>query len=434
MRGPLRWLARTKHLPLSDGDWSYSRPVSEDDPEQGWKLHVSATILSAAEIFAQAEPILRRNNALFKVPCRLELLRSLNSGLADFSQSGKFLTVYPRSTDEAVKLARELHRATRGLAGPRIPFDAQYRKGSLVHYRYGAFRRPAGGPSGFIRATGGRRYRDKRAPGRAVPHWLEDPFQKPPAQKSEIGWADQPPTSRHQGESSARERGRLRGSRSFRSARAPGDSQRRATAWRNKLGRERRLCARSARGHRSCANCARQVCPSPRFFGSSPKTVTATWSSRKSRDALCSPQNECIRQDLPGAGPRKSLINWSRSFPECTPPAGPGAIASRRTFLFIAEQCDSSISREHVESIKPGCRRGVRRITPRRRLVENSPDGPEPSKMTTRSASSLSNSCPENSRPPKLIAGSQFTGAPVVRIRCARRSNDCSGRRFHGSV
>ena len=52
---------------------------SEDDPAQGWKLHVSATILSAVEVFVRAEPILRKNDALFKVPCRLELLKALNS-------------------------------------------------------------------------------------------------------------------------------------------------------------------------------------------------------------------------------------------------------------------------------------------------------------------------------------------------------------------
>jgi hypothetical protein len=172
------WLARIRYLPLSDGDWSYSRPLRGDDPAQGWKLHLSATILSAAEVFARAEPILRKNDALFKVPCRLELLKSLNSGLADFSQVGKFLTIYPRSTGEALRLARELHRATRGLPGPRIPFDARYRKGSLVYYRYGAFRRSIDGTPGFIRAPGGKRHRDKRAPGRAVPPWLEDPFRK----------------------------------------------------------------------------------------------------------------------------------------------------------------------------------------------------------------------------------------------------------------
>ena len=185
MRRPLQhWLARIKQLPLSEGDWSYSRPVREDDPAQGWKLHVSATILSAAEVFARAEPILRESDVLFKVPCRLELLRSLNSGLADFSQIGKFLTIYPRSTEEALRLARKLHRATRGLPGPRIPFDARYRKGSLVYYRYGALRRSVDGRTRFIRVPGGRRYRDKRAPGRAVPDWLEDPFQKSGATNS----------------------------------------------------------------------------------------------------------------------------------------------------------------------------------------------------------------------------------------------------------
>ena len=169
---------------MSDGDWAYSRSGRRDDPAQGWKLHVSATIRSAAEVFARTEPILRGNDAFFKVPCRLELLRSLNSGLGDFSQIGKFLTVYPRSIDEALRLARELHRTTRGLPGPRIPFDAQYRKGSLVYYRYGAFRRPVGARAGFILDPKGKHYRDKRAPGRAVPRWIQDPFQKTPPKSS----------------------------------------------------------------------------------------------------------------------------------------------------------------------------------------------------------------------------------------------------------
>ncbi|MEY2528450.1 MAG: hypothetical protein QOJ05_540 [Verrucomicrobiota bacterium] len=179
MREPSqRWRALIRHLPLSDGNWAYSRRGRRDDPTQGWKLHVAATILSAEEVFVRSEPILRAKDALFKVPCRLELLRSLNSGLGDFSQIGKFLTVYPQSTDEALKLARELHRATRGLPGPRIPFDARYRRGSLVYYRYGAFRSPSEDMAGFIRGPKGKRYRDKRASGRAVPRWMQDPFKK----------------------------------------------------------------------------------------------------------------------------------------------------------------------------------------------------------------------------------------------------------------
>jgi hypothetical protein len=168
-----------RKLPLTDGFWRYSRRSRRDEPRQGWKIHVSATILSAAEVFSRVRPILRKYDVLFKVPARPELLTSLNAGLSAFSQVGKFLTVYPRSTIEAKTLARELHLATRGLPGPRIPFDVRYRRNSLVHYRYGSFRRSAKNSGGVIRLPSGNSRPDKRGPGQAVPAWLNDPFQKP---------------------------------------------------------------------------------------------------------------------------------------------------------------------------------------------------------------------------------------------------------------
>jgi serine/threonine protein kinase len=139
---------------------------------------VSATVLSAAEVLSRVVPILRRSDAFFKVPARPELLAALNAGLADFSQVGKFVTVYPRSTVEATRLARDLHLATRGLAGPRVPFDAEYRPGSLVHYRYGAFRRRARSRTGLIRDPDGKWRADRRGPGLAIPEWIEDPFNR----------------------------------------------------------------------------------------------------------------------------------------------------------------------------------------------------------------------------------------------------------------
>jgi hypothetical protein len=165
-------------LPLVDGHWRYSRPPGQSDPSQGWKIHVSATVLSAAEVLRRVHPILHKCDAFYKVPSRPELLASLNSGLPDFSQVGKFLTVYARSIDEATNLARELHKVTRGLPGPRVPFDAPYRKKSLVYYRYGAFRSWRKSHNGVIRGPRGERIPDVRAPGRAVPSWLEDPFNK----------------------------------------------------------------------------------------------------------------------------------------------------------------------------------------------------------------------------------------------------------------
>jgi hypothetical protein len=171
-------------LPVTDGAWRYSRRPRSDEPSQGWKIHVSATVASAAEVLSRVRPILRKYNAFFKIPARPDLLASLNAGLPEFSQVGKFLTVYPRSTAEATTLARELHLATRGLPGPRIPFDARYRANSLVHYRYGAFRGSRKNRFGSVRDPAGKVRPDKRGPGLAVPDWLENPFQKRPPKSS----------------------------------------------------------------------------------------------------------------------------------------------------------------------------------------------------------------------------------------------------------
>lgn len=176
-----RWRPRLTSLPGRDRFWCYSREPRPDDPPQGWKIHLSATLLSANEVFARVWPVLVRHDAWFKVAAHSDFLAQLNAGLTEFSQVGKFLTVYPRSTHEAVNLARELHTATRGLPGPRIPFDERYRKNGLVYYRYGSFRVVSKDAvaAGFITDPTGKAYRDRRGPGRAVPRWLDDPFKKP---------------------------------------------------------------------------------------------------------------------------------------------------------------------------------------------------------------------------------------------------------------
>jgi hypothetical protein len=132
-------------------------------------------------------PILTERDVLFKVPARLELLGGLNAGVGQFSQVGKFLTVYPTSTDEAIELARALHSITRGLRGPEIPFDVRYRKNSLVYYRYGVFRRPRKRPAGagVVFDTAGHRHLDRREAGHAIPRWLKDPFRESGADRKE---------------------------------------------------------------------------------------------------------------------------------------------------------------------------------------------------------------------------------------------------------
>jgi hypothetical protein len=173
-----RWRLQAQSLPFVIGNWRYSRRLYPDDPIQGWKIHISATLLSANDVFVRLAPILRAQDVLFKVPGTLEFLARLNSGLSGFSQTGKFITIYARSETEALNLTRQLHARSRHLRGPEIPFDARYRQGSLIYYRYGSFRPDHSNAKGTLVDPAGNVHRDRRAPGHAIPPWLADPFRK----------------------------------------------------------------------------------------------------------------------------------------------------------------------------------------------------------------------------------------------------------------
>jgi hypothetical protein len=165
--------------------WRYSRERAKDDPSEGWKLHVSATVLNADRILTQIAPVLSELGVQFKAPSSLLELARLNSGLEyGYSQIGKFVTVYPRSVAEARQLAERLHGLTFGMSAPAVPFDIRLKPGSNVYYRFGAFEHlemeTADGKRALaIRDPGGNLVPDLRGPGRAKPDWVSDLFHSP---------------------------------------------------------------------------------------------------------------------------------------------------------------------------------------------------------------------------------------------------------------
>jgi serine/threonine protein kinase len=173
-----------RYLPITTNDsiWRYSRLSNPEDPEQGWKLHISATILSANKIFTRVAPYIKDRDVLFKAPSSLEELYKLNSGLYyGYSQVGKFITIYPRNTAEAVSMARELHRLTTGMPSPLVPFDSRFGAGSSVYYRYGSFnlQMPDGSATDALRDPGGKLIPDSRYGEESKPKWVVDPFVRP---------------------------------------------------------------------------------------------------------------------------------------------------------------------------------------------------------------------------------------------------------------
>lgn len=174
----------SRHLPVAPAGsvWRYSRVRGLLDPEQGWKLHVSATVLTANEVLRRVGPFLQSRGVMFKGPASLQELGRLNSGLFyGYTQVGKCLSVYPRTDEEAVSLAEALHELTRGVHGPSVPFDLRYREGGCVYYRYGAFTRQEiqegdGAPALALRDPEGRLVPDSRESPAGKPDWVSDPF------------------------------------------------------------------------------------------------------------------------------------------------------------------------------------------------------------------------------------------------------------------
>jgi Lanthionine synthetase C-like protein/Protein kinase domain len=171
----------------SDAHWCYVRPPTRLSATQGWKLHVSATPLSAPAVLARSAEILIDNRVAFKFAGDLDAVARLVSRRANRGAGGKFITVYPETADARLReLAEQLHRATLGLAGPGVLSDRPYRPGSLVYYRYGAFGgTPTLGNDGFrqvmLVAPDGSWQPDQRRAWYAAPPWAPpDPFDAAP--------------------------------------------------------------------------------------------------------------------------------------------------------------------------------------------------------------------------------------------------------------
>lgn len=166
----------------SSTPWTYVQPADSKERAQGWKLHVSATPLSAPVVLARVTEVLGRRECPFKFAATLEELCKLISREQDRGSVGKFITVYPPDDETAVSIAEELHQATLGLPGPPILSDRVYRPGSLVHYRFGVFSAPGelnndGSYEWRLTAPDGTRVTDERNAWYSPPAWAVCPFE-----------------------------------------------------------------------------------------------------------------------------------------------------------------------------------------------------------------------------------------------------------------
>ena len=136
----------------SSGPWIGAHRRGHPPFRGKWKLHVSATPASAADVLHRALPVVLREGVPFKVAASPSLLEALNEGAGGISQVGKFMTVYPRDDAQAVRIAGALDEAVRGLGGPRVPTDRTLHPESIVSYRFAGRRKRRAAADPFVAA------------------------------------------------------------------------------------------------------------------------------------------------------------------------------------------------------------------------------------------------------------------------------------------
>jgi hypothetical protein len=170
------WTGWTSH---DDGHWNGWFPTDRTLPEQGWKIHVSATPSVADEVLRQVSRYCHAQSLAFKHVTDRAVLFATNAKDADRASGGKFITVYPPDDATLRRTLDDLDDAVGGLPGPYVLSDLRWRQGPLS-VRYGAFvHRSIVGEDGAevlaLRHPDGHLVEDVREPGFVPPAWVTLP-------------------------------------------------------------------------------------------------------------------------------------------------------------------------------------------------------------------------------------------------------------------
>ncbi len=190
-----RWSAGAGHLgqaafgvsarPVPDGwtrrrrtVWESLEPVGHTSPEQGWKIHVSATLENADRLCTAVWDYCVEHEVPFKHLIDRNMLLVFNAKYTPRGTSGKLITVYP-PPERFAAVVTDLAELTRGERGPYILSDLRIGDGP-VYVRFGGFVRMRcvdenGRITMGIRRPDGVLVPDRRTPSFAPPDWVEIP-------------------------------------------------------------------------------------------------------------------------------------------------------------------------------------------------------------------------------------------------------------------
>jgi len=168
---------------IRSGIWYQCVSKDSDMPDQGWKLHISATPESDVALLMGVAPILFADKTTFKFAIDRSILALLLSKRWHRGGAGKFITVYPKTTEHFLVLAKTLAEATKGFEGPYILSDRRYEGSRCLFYRYGSLKSRTmltskGDQRPYILDPAGAEMNDERRPIFSPPPWIEDPLRE----------------------------------------------------------------------------------------------------------------------------------------------------------------------------------------------------------------------------------------------------------------
>lgn len=123
-----------------DEVWSHRTPRGATLPEQGWKIHVSATPETADVVLAHVSSYCHRHSLPFKFLRTRRILEATLAKDGDRRLSGKFIAIYPPLPADLESHLTNLDAALGGMPGPYVLTDLRWKRGP-VFVRYGAFGR-----------------------------------------------------------------------------------------------------------------------------------------------------------------------------------------------------------------------------------------------------------------------------------------------------
>lgn len=119
-------------------DWLVCSPQHVALPDQGWKIHASASQADAEQTLQTIWGYCLGRGIAFKFVRSAQLLLLSNGKYAHRGSSGKFVTIYPADDAQFESAVADLAAALSGASGPYILSDLRIGDGPL-YVRYGGF-------------------------------------------------------------------------------------------------------------------------------------------------------------------------------------------------------------------------------------------------------------------------------------------------------